>query len=62
MSPAGAGRRDGKFDFNETRITALAACGLPGFLYAWYRPDGRRTLTPWQANSPSWRGGLLADR
>ena len=25
----------------ETRITAQAACSLPGFLYAWYRPDGR---------------------
>ncbi|MFZ3220958.1 MAG: TetR/AcrR family transcriptional regulator [Rhodoferax sp.] len=36
-----AGRRDGMFDFNETRITAQAACSLPGFLYAWYRPDGR---------------------
>ncbi len=35
------GRRDGTFDFSETRITALAACSLPGFLYAWYRPDGR---------------------
>ena len=35
------GRRDGMFDFSETRITALAACSLPGFLYAWYRPDGR---------------------
>ena len=35
------GRRDGKFDFTETRITALAACSLSGFLYAWYRPDGR---------------------
>lgn len=35
------GRRDGSFDFSETRITALAACSLPGFLYAWYRPDGR---------------------
>jgi AcrR family transcriptional regulator len=35
------GRRDGMFDFNETRITALAACSLPGFLYNWYRPDGR---------------------
>lgn len=35
------GRRDGRFDFSETRITALAACSLPGFLYAWYRPDGR---------------------
>lgn len=35
------GRRDGSFDFSDTRITALAACSLPGFLYAWYRPDGR---------------------
>lgn len=36
-----AGRADGMFDFNETRITALAACSLPGFLYNWYRPGGR---------------------
>lgn len=35
------GRRDGRFDFSETRITALAACSIPGFLYNWYRPDGR---------------------
>lgn len=35
------GRADGMFDFNDTKITALAACSLPGFLYAWYRPDGR---------------------
>lgn len=35
------GRRDGMLDFNETRITALAACSLPGFMYTWYRPDGR---------------------
>ena len=35
------GRRDGMFDFTETRITALAACSIPGFLYNWYRPDGR---------------------
>lgn len=34
-------RRDGELDFRETRITALAACSLPGFLYSWYRPDGR---------------------
>ncbi|RZL64092.1 MAG: TetR/AcrR family transcriptional regulator [Variovorax sp.] len=34
-------RRDGDLDFNEIRITALAACSLPGFLYTWYRPDGR---------------------
>jgi hypothetical protein len=34
-------RRDGMLDFRETRITAQAACSLPGFLYSWYRPDGR---------------------
>ncbi|EHL20590.1 TetR family transcriptional regulator [Acidovorax sp. NO-1] len=36
-----AGRKDGMFVFNDTKITALAACSLPGFLYNWYRPDGR---------------------
>ena len=35
------GRRDGDFDFDDTMITALAACSLPGFLFTWYRPDGR---------------------
>lgn len=34
-------RREGRLQFNETRITALAACSIPGFLYSWYRPDGR---------------------
>ncbi len=34
-------RRDGDLDFRETKITAFAACSLPGFLYSWYRPDGR---------------------
>ncbi|HWJ95284.1 MAG TPA: TetR/AcrR family transcriptional regulator [Telluria sp.] len=34
-------RREGTLDFHETKITALAACSLPGFLYSWYRPDGR---------------------
>jgi AcrR family transcriptional regulator len=34
-------RRDGDLDFAETKITALAACSLPGFLYSWYRPGGR---------------------
>lgn len=34
-------RAEGMLDFNETKITALAACSLPGFLYTWYRPDGR---------------------
>ncbi|OYV01192.1 MAG: TetR family transcriptional regulator, partial [Burkholderiales bacterium PBB5] len=35
------GRAEGTLHFDETRITALAACSLPGFLYSWYRPDGR---------------------
>ena len=35
------GRREGWLDFEETRIAAQAACSLPGFLYNWYRPDGR---------------------
>ncbi len=34
-------RRDGDLDFAETKLTALAALSLPGFLYNWYRPDGR---------------------
>ncbi len=34
-------RRDGDLDFDDTMITALAACSLPGFLYTWYRPGGR---------------------
>lgn len=34
-------RRDGDLDFGDTKITALAACSLPGFLYTWYRPGGR---------------------
>lgn len=34
-------RADGDLDFAHTKITALAACSLPGFLYSWYRPDGR---------------------
>ena len=34
-------RSEGTLDFNDTRITALAACSIPGFLYAWYHPKGR---------------------
>lgn len=34
-------RSDGDLDFRDAKITALAACSLPGFLYNWYRPDGR---------------------
>lgn len=40
------GRSEGALDFEETKITALAACSLPGFLFNWYRPDGR--LSPEQ--------------
>ena len=35
------GRASGHLDFRETRITAQAACSLPGFLYHWYQPGGR---------------------
>ncbi len=35
------GRAAGQLRFNDTMITALAACSLPGFLHSWYRPDGR---------------------
>ncbi|WP_227001375.1 TetR/AcrR family transcriptional regulator [Pulveribacter suum] len=35
------GRAEGWFDVGEVRIAAQAACSLPGFLYQWYRPDGR---------------------
>jgi AcrR family transcriptional regulator len=34
-------RADGMLEFRETKITALAACSLAGFLYNWYRPNGR---------------------
>ena len=34
-------RRDGKASFDHTRLTSLAACSLPGFLFTWYRPNGR---------------------
>ncbi|HJV60704.1 MAG TPA: TetR/AcrR family transcriptional regulator [Albitalea sp.] len=34
-------RRDGTLDFGDTKLTALAACSLAGFMYSWYRPDGR---------------------
>ncbi len=37
-------RRNGDLAFDDTMVTALAACSLPGFLYTWYRPDGRLTV------------------
>lgn len=35
------GRASGHFDFRDARITAQAACSLPGFLYNWYQPGGK---------------------
>ena len=35
------GKTEGTLEFGETKITALAACSLSGFLFTWYRPDGR---------------------
>lgn len=34
-------RGEGTLDIEEPKVTALAACSIPGFLYSWYRPDGR---------------------
>ena len=38
------GRSDGRLDFEDTAITAKSMGGVVGFMYTWYRPDGR--LTP----------------
>lgn len=35
------GRREGTLEFTDARLTARAVSSLPGFLYTWYRPDGR---------------------
>ena len=57
-------RRDGDLDFRETKITALAALSLPGFLYSWYRPEGR--LSPGEVVAElaqlAWRVLGLRDR
>lgn len=34
-------RADEMLDFENTKLTALAACSIPGFLFHWYRPEGR---------------------
>lgn len=31
----------GTVEFGHTRVAAMAACSIPGFLYTWYRPSGR---------------------
>ena len=40
------GRRQGKLSFEDTTVTAMAMGGAVGFMYTWYRPEGR--LTPEQ--------------
>jgi AcrR family transcriptional regulator len=40
------GRAEGALDFGDTRVTAQAACSISGYMYTWYRPDGR--LSPEQ--------------
>jgi AcrR family transcriptional regulator len=34
-------RAEGMLEFADTRVTAQAACSIPGYMYTWYRPDGR---------------------
>jgi AcrR family transcriptional regulator len=34
-------RADGTLEFGDTRVTAQAACSISGYMYTWYRPDGR---------------------
>lgn len=34
-------RAEGRAGFEDPKVTALAAASIPGFLYTWYRPDGR---------------------
>ncbi len=35
------GRREGRLDFEDAAVTAKAMGGAVGFMYTWYRPDGR---------------------
>jgi AcrR family transcriptional regulator len=35
------GRRAGRLDFEDAAVTAKAMGGAVGFMYTWYRPDGR---------------------
>ena len=35
------GRREGKLAFDDTTVTAMAMGGAVGFMYTWYRPEGR---------------------
>jgi AcrR family transcriptional regulator len=33
-------RAEGTLEFGNTKVTALAACSISGYMYTWYRPDG----------------------
>jgi AcrR family transcriptional regulator len=35
------GRRQGALSFDDTTVTAMSMGGVVGFMYTWYRPDGR---------------------
>ena len=35
------GRRQGKLSFDDATVTAKAMGGVVGFMYTWYRPEGR---------------------
>lgn len=35
------GKHDGALDFENTRLTGLAIGSVAGFMYTWYKPDGR---------------------
>lgn len=35
------GRRQGKLSFEDTTVTTMAMGGAVGFMYTWYRPEGR---------------------
>src|SRR5947209_13401254 len=37
------GAEAGKLDIRDPRLTAFAISGLVGWLYRWFRPDGRLT-------------------
>lgn len=34
-------RRDGELDFDNTRLTGMAIGSIAGFMYTWYKPNGR---------------------
>ncbi|TFV95041.1 TetR/AcrR family transcriptional regulator [Oxalobacteraceae bacterium OM1] len=35
-----AGRKSGDFEFDDTKLTALAIGSVAGFMYTWYKPGG----------------------